>query len=341
MLDIDSLSGWPTPKSATLSRPLRITVCGAGAIGSVLAARLAVGGADVALLARNKRADQVESDGLTVESLAGEIHARPAVVRPGEQRDNDVLFLATKAEALAELVPTIQALSDDHTMIVPLCNGVPWWYFHGQESNEPLVRAVDPDGSLFFGVPAGQIVGSVVLLRCALAPDGRLRSESGERLILGDIVETRSTRCEALAGWLRRGGVDVTVSADVRRDVWSKVALNLATNPLSVVTGATLHDMFHDGRLSDVIAAILGETMALAEAYGRRPNLDIDQLMTIGRTAGHFMTSMAQDFGAGRPLELGSIVRAPLELAARVGLAMPVARAIARLAEQKAVTLKC
>jgi len=317
-------------------------VIGAGAIGSAVAARLTGAGHDVRLLARGARADLLERDGIRLSSPEGRIVARPQIIRSAQESPCDVLFLATKADALPGLVPTIARMAGADTLIVPLCNGVPWWYFHGETHERKPMAAVDPEELLFRNVDPAGIVGAVVLLRCTLDEDGGVSSQGAERLVLGEIMAGQNRdRIDDLAQVLAAAGFLAARSDDIRADIWAKVALNLATNPLSVVTGATLHEMFHDPQLAVVVSAIITETLGLAGAYGRRPAVSLEALMNIGKAAGPFMTSMAQDHANARPLELGAIAEAPFELAASAGVPMPVAQAIARLAMHKVTPAPC
>ena len=119
---------------------------------------------------------------------------------------------------------------------------------------------------------------------------------------------------------------------DIRERLWTKVALNLATNPLSVVTGTTLAQMFSDPLLQPLILAVANEVRVVAAAYGSRLTMDDQRMVTVGRAAGPFETSMLQDWRRGAPLELSAIAEACIDLGRDKGIEMPVSSAIASLA---------
>ena len=307
-------------------------VIGAGAIGSTVACRLAAAGQDVVLFARGARRDQVTRDGVGVRIGDSLQTARPTIADSGDPVPCDTLFLAVKADALPGLIPAIRAASHAETRIVPLCNGLPWWYRQRGAADAGLaVEAVDPDGRLAAAIDPTHIVGSVLFLRTALGADGIVLSQGDERMMLGNVT-AGDDAAAAIAAALDGAGIACSVVPSIRRALWSKVALNLATNPLSAVTRATLADMCADDHLRGIVRAILAETLEVAALDGEAPQQSADDLFAISSKAGPFLTSMAQDAIAGRPLELAAIAQAVLDLGASHGHAMPTARSVAALA---------
>jgi 2-dehydropantoate 2-reductase len=128
----------------------RICVAGVGAVGAMLAARLHAAGHTVSLLARGERLAQLRRDGLRADLAGLCVVAR---LSAGEQPDfgiQDIVFVATKAQGLAALLPTLGPLIGPRTLVAPLVNGIPWWYFQGAGGpfdGEPVL-AVDPTGAL-------------------------------------------------------------------------------------------------------------------------------------------------------------------------------------------------
>jgi 2-dehydropantoate 2-reductase len=107
---------------------------------------------------------------------------------------------------------------------------------------------------------------------------------------------------------------------------------NGSSNPLSVVSGATLDRLFAEPGLRALVETVMLEIMALGAGLGVRFPMDVQARIAVGQRLGAFRTSMLQDFDLGRPLELGAIADAPLELAERLRMPMPTTRLVRDLA---------
>jgi 2-dehydropantoate 2-reductase len=316
----------------------RICVAGVGAVGTTIAARLTAAGETVSLLARGPRLAQLRLDGLRVDFGIESMAVRP---RAGDRPDfgiQDIVFIATKAQGLAELLPTLGPLIGPQTLVAPLVNGIPWWYFQkaGGAFEGDTVAAVDPRGMLLDCIAAERIIGCVVYFTAQLLPSGSVSVMGDQRLVVGEISHGASARVDALSSLLSRAGITVKSSERIRDDLWTKVALNLATNPLSVVTEATLLDQFTDSKLLPIVRAVLEETAHVALGHDARFTMSLDEMIATGRRAGPFETSMLQDYRAGRPLELDAIGASVLELAHKISQNMPTTRLIVDLCAHRA-----
>jgi 2-dehydropantoate 2-reductase len=324
-----------------------VCVAGVGAVGTTIAARLAVSGLDVRLLARGARREQLRRDGVRVQFPDERIEARLAVSDRPDFGIQDVLLVAAKSHALPDLLPTLGPLVGPDTVVVPLVNGIPWWYFQGSGGpfENATVGSVDPQGALAAlgavtgGLLAGQhLIASVVYMTATLEPSGLATVLGRPRLILGELAQRRSERADRLAKLFTDAGLETVASDCIRNDLWTKVALNLATNPLSVVTEATLEEQFSDPRLLPLVAAVIAETERVARGHHARFSRPLEAMLETGRSAGPFATSMLQDYRAGRRLELDAIAGSVLELSEKIGLQMPVTQTIVALCAHRAAS---
>lgn len=314
----------------------RVAVVGAGAIGSLVAGRLAHAGLDVTLLARGERLSRLRAGPIAIRTPEGEVSIAIDARDDLPEASFDMLVTAVKAHSLPGLAPVLKAAAKPGAVLLPLVNGMPWWYFQDSDTPGGSVKAVDPQARLADSFAPANLVGAVVYARAALDEQGDVISQAAERFVLGPVCAGGDDATRVFAELMREGGFPVDVSDAIRREVWTKLALNLATNPLSVVSGATLESMARDPGLRAIVAGILTETFDLAERLGQRPEVDVAQLLDVCAAAGSFMTSMAQDYAKGVPLELGAIAEAVFEAAARCGHPMPMAQAIAVLAQYRA-----
>ncbi|MYB29314.1 MAG: oxidoreductase, partial [Acidimicrobiaceae bacterium] len=115
---------------------MRICVVGAGAIGGMMAARLAVAGHDVSVIARGEHLDAIRHQGLKLVEMDGSTTVAAGIAASddfGALGAHDAVILALKAHQIAAVADDLGRLCDDGTMIVPVQNGIGWWYFqrHG------------------------------------------------------------------------------------------------------------------------------------------------------------------------------------------------------------------
>jgi 2-dehydropantoate 2-reductase len=312
---------------------MRISIVGAGAIGTTIGVRLAMAGHDLSILARGATLRAIRERGLRLHDLEGSHTAQPrASEDPAALGRQDIVFVCTKTTALADVLPQLAPMLGPDTVVVPAINGVPWWFFDGAGAHRQPLAALDPDGVLARAVPAENLVGCVVYITAETLAPGEVRANNPHRLVVGEIGDRPGERARRLAALLSEAGIATEATECIRDVVWTKVLSNLSSNPLSVLTGATLEQIYGLPSMRPLVKKILGEAMLTAAAYGARLPFDPDTFMARGAGMGAVRTSMLQDYEAGRPLELAAIGDAVLELAARKGIPMETTADIIALA---------
>lgn len=300
---------------------MRIGIIGAGAIGGWVAARLAVIGERVSILARGATAASLLTGLELVENGASTI-VRPAVSTSAEVLgEQDLVILAVKAPALAEAAYAAEPMIGLATTILPMLNGVPWWF----AGDEPL-RAVDPDGAIAAALPMDRIVGCVVHAACRRDGPARVVVTNADKLILGDPDGGAGKRVQQLCSLFARAGIRPEPSDNIRGAIWYKLWGNATLNPLSALTLAT-SDRLH-AELRPFQLAAMAELAAVGAAIGCPVEQSGEERMAVTARLGPFKTSMLQDVEAGRPIELDALLGAPIELAHRAGVPVPTLEAL-------------
>lgn len=296
----------------------RIAVVGAGAIGGWVAAKLALAGEPVGMLARGDTLEALRSGGLRLTE--GET-PRTAEVRasddPAELGPQDVLVIAVKAPALAEAAEAARPMIRATTLIVPMLNGVPWWF-----TGEPLA-SVDPGGRIAAALPQAQVVGSVVHAACSRPAPNEVVVKHADRLILGEPGGGTGERIDELAALFERAGIRVERHDNVRRAIWYKLWGNATINPLSALTRSTADRLLADPALRSWMLEAMAELAAVGAAIGCPISESGEDRMAVTARLGAFKTSMLQDVEACRPIELEALLGAPREIAARAGVPTP------------------
>ena len=317
---------------------MRVCVYGAGAIGGYLAVLLARAGADVCVVARGPQLAAIQAKGLTLlagqETLQADVAATDAPAELGRQ---DIVIVTLKAHSLPAAVDGIRTLLHRDTAVVSAVNGVPWWYFHGLDSpfGERHVESVDPGGTVWRGVGPERAIGCVVYPSAEVVAPGVVRHLSDNRLILGEPHGDRSERVVTLAALFLAAGLKSPVRAQLRNDIWMKLWGNLAFNPLSALTHATLDVLATTPGTRAIAAAMMKEGQAVGEALGARFAVDVEKRIDGAAAVGAHRTSMLQDLLRGRPLETDALVGAVQELGALVGVRTPTIDLVHALLQQR------
>ena len=316
-----------------------ICVFGAGAIGGLLAARLEAAGNRVSIVARGAHLAAVQQDGLVLLSGGERIVTRPNAVPHGDAiGPQDYLILTLKAHSLEPALPQLAPLVGPGTTIVAAINGVPWWYGFGLPAPfaDRRVSSVDPAGALWAALPPAQCLGCIVYPAATIAAPGVIDHSYGDRFSLGEPDGTRSPRANALSVLMIASGLKAPVRPRIRDELWVKLWGNLAFNPISALTTATLDVITGDPGSRAVARAMMLEGQAVAEALGIRFAIDLEKRIDGAAEVGRHKTSMLQDLEMGRPLEIEAILGAVVELAGWVNVDAPICRTMLALVRQRA-----
>lgn len=282
-------------------------VLGAGSLGLLWSARLALAGQPVTLLLRSPEAlaawqaagsqvlfeHQGQCQSLTLHAaLAGD---------PAQQISH--LIVATKAQGVAAALQQVAAQLSEHCQLLMLQNGLGSQQWASQQfQGLPVLYASVTDGAWR---PAARHV---------------VWAGSGTTLI-------GSAGGSAEPHWLKQhlaGAIDWQWHPRIMDILWLKLAVNCAINPLSV-----LHDCLNGevpSRAGTRLPALIGELQSLLQAEG--------QSLLPGQLSGHIhqviertaqnSSSMRQDVHAGRPTEIDYILGHALHSARSHGLDTPM-----------------
>lgn len=316
-----------------------ICVFGAGAIGGLMAAKLEMAGTPVTVVARGPHYEAMRAKGLVLKSEGTETVTKPRVVNdPSSIGPQDYLVLTLKAHSLIPALAQIKPLIGPNTTIVTAINGIPWWYTYklGGEFEGRRIDSVDPGGALSAAFPPAQVLGSIVYPAAEIAEPGVIEHTYGDRFTLGEPDGSRSERAAKLSEMLIKAGLKAPVRPRIRDELWVKLWGNMAFNPVSALTGATLDKVIADPGTHAVCRAMMVEGQAVAEKLGVKFALTVDKRIAGGAEVGAHKTSMLQDLEKGRPLEIEALLGAVVEMSEWVGVDMPIGRALLALVRQRA-----
>src|SRR4051812_27575578 len=230
---------WPGTR---YRRVVRFVIIGAGAVGGVVAGRLAGSGADVVLVARGAHLEAIRRDGLLLREADGDsrhrlsAHPAPAGV---DWRPGDVAVLAVKS-------------NDTRSVLEQLPRGVPVVCLQNGVANERAALRLFPD---VYGIcvmlPSAHLEPGVVVAQCAPVP-GIL--DIGR--VPGGVDET----AREVAAHLVKAGFVAEPRPDIMRLKYTKLLMNLG-NAVEALCGRV------DG-IDEVAARLRAEGETVLRAAG-------------------------------------------------------------------------
>jgi 2-dehydropantoate 2-reductase len=307
---------------------VRIAVVGAGSIGGYLGGFLAAAGDDVTFIARGANLEAIRSHGMKVVTEDGrEVIAKNVRVfsKMSEAGPHDTVLLTVKAHQVSAVAGDLHHLCDANTSIVTMQNGIPWWYFqrHGGPYDGTPVLAADPDGSIARAVNPERIIGTVVYPAAVLEAPGVARVVEGKRFALGELDGSTTPRVQAIAARFTAAGFKAPISDNLRAEIWLKLLGNLAFNPISALTHATLQDLCRYPLTRELCVQMMTEAETIATKLGIAMRVGIERRIAGAEKVGAHKTSMLQDIEHGRPLEIEALVGAVIELGRLTGTPTP------------------
>jgi 2-dehydropantoate 2-reductase len=302
----------------------RICFLGGGAIGGILAGRLAgVEGLEVSLVARRPMVEAINRDGLRVLTEAGEIHSRPlAVERAEELGPQDCVFLTMKAQQVDGVLDSLPALLGPETVVLPPTTGIPYWFFHGAEGEfrDRRLPRIDPGGRHWAAIDPARVLSVVYWVAAEVVAPGVVRHHRARpNCPIGEPDGSISERALRLGRALEAGSVTAPVSPRIRDEIWIKMVNSLCWNPVACLTLARNREIAEWPEALETVRRMMTEADAIGERLGLTIPVPIERRLAHTGTTSHRM-SMLQDLERGRPLELAVLADSLAEMRALTGL---------------------
>ncbi len=272
---------------------MRIVVLGAGAMGSAIGALLSKAGNDVTLIDVWKEAvDAITSRGLKIQSKSGEISTVPvhAVGHPSSVKGSvDLILVFVKCYHTVDAVKSAASLIGEQTTVLSLQNG---W------GNGPRIAEVVGREKVLLGVCYHSAT--------VLGPGHVLHAGMGKTFV-GELDGKVTPRLREIASVLSAAGMEVVASNEVLKEIWSKLALNVATLPTQSTIRITADHLLDTEDMQHLLRELLREVVAVANAQGIP--LDFTERWEaitglLKKLAPNTKGSMLQDVESGRQTEI-------------------------------------
>jgi 2-dehydropantoate 2-reductase len=299
---------------------LKIAIIGVGAIGGYVGTRLAHAGDEVTFIARGSNLDALRTRGIRLIMGDGTEQAVPhvrATDNYAEAGPQDMVILAMKAHQVEAVAPQVPKLFGPDTVVVPMQNGIPYWYFHrypGPLANS-RVKSVDPNGVIWEHIPCERVIGCVVYPAAELVAPGVIKHVEGNRFPVGEPDGSPSERVTRVSQCFVNGGLQAPVLEDIRAEIWLKLWGNLTFNPISALSRATLASICQYPLSRTLAKDMMTEAQTIASKLGITFRVPLEKRIAGAERVGHHKTSMLQDVEAARELEVDALLGSVIELA--------------------------
>jgi 2-dehydropantoate 2-reductase len=299
---------------------MKIAIIGVGAIGGYVGIRLALAGEDVTFIARGANLEALRTRGIRMVNANGTEVAVPQVKATDKYAavgPQDIVILAMKAHQVEAVTGEVPKLFGPETVVIPMQNGIPYWYFHRHpgELQNTRVHSVDPTGAIYEKIPCERVIGCVVYPAAELVAPGVIKHVEGNRFPVGEPDGSSSARVAKVSQCFSNGGMQAPVLSDIRAEIWLKLWGNLTFNPISALSRATLADICQYPPSRAIAAAMMGEAQTVANKLGVTFRVSLEKRIAGAEKVGHHKTSMLQDVENARSLEVDALLGSVVELA--------------------------
>jgi 2-dehydropantoate 2-reductase len=280
---------------------MKISVIGAGALGTFYAAVMAASGQDVTLVCRERDVPVLQR-GITVTG-ALEVTARPTI--SSQPVLSDVVFVAVKSYDVAAAVKGIPVHAG--TLIVIIHNGL----------------GADEAASVVLG-PC-RVATGISYSGVTFVEPGKVRLAGYTETVLGSTDSSARDRLDVPLYALTRSGLKARIAGDVRAEQWKKMFANVGINAVTAITRLPNGGLLEVPELKALAAAAVTEAATVAGRAGIKPDVDPVALtfQVIRATAGN-QSSMLQDVARGKRTEIDALNGYVCELGRKCGVPTPV-----------------
>ena len=301
---------------------MSVAVLGAGALGTLFAARLAAADVPVTLVGRpGPHLDSIRKNGVRLQN-ATESSKLVDVTVTTQHHDvagADWLLVAVKSYDTAAAMADVEPVLDD-IPVLTVQNGL--------GNAETIATVVEPE----------QVLVGTTAHGASIPEPGTVRHAGTGKTVVGRYFAPNDDTVEAIAETLTAGGIATQVTDRPKDALWEKVLVNVAINAATALARVPNGHLVEYDPGNRLLTEATKEGTAVARAEGRTlPDDLIDRASTVARRTATNRSSMRQDLEAGSKTEIAALNGAIVVRGREHGIETPVNRTLTdlvRLAER-------
>lgn len=297
---------------------MKITVLGAGAMGSLYGGFLAEAGNDVWLLDTwEEHVETIREQGLFIEGISGErsIKTIHATTTPSDIGESDLVLVFVKSTVTDIAVREAQDIIGANTTLLTLQNGL---------GNIEKIASVVEKEKIIAGTTAH---GSTVL------GAGKIRHAGSGPTIIGEIDGSLTARIQAIVDVLNNANLETTVSDNVVGLIWDKLLVNVGINALTAITKLRNGQLIEFRETEEILEVAVNEALLVAKAKGIHLSYadPISHTKEVCQLTAKNKASMLQDVLHQRKTEIDMINGAIVREGEKLGIHTPINNVLTNL----------
>jgi 2-dehydropantoate 2-reductase len=279
---------------------MKISVIGAGALGTFYGTMLSSSGQDVTIVCREKDVEALKRGVSVTGSMEREAHPSIATSPP----PSDLVFVTVKAYDVGAAVRDIKIKPG--TLVVVIHNGL------------------GPDEEAASALGKGHVGVGVSYSGVTFLEPGKVRLAGYTETVLGSVEPEVREKLTAARDALEKAGLRARIADDVRAAQWEKLYANIAINPITAVTGLNNGMLLEVPELKALAVEAVAEAARVSKALGIKTGVDpLENTLKVIRDTYHNRSSMLQDVTRGKRTEIDALNGMICELGRRIGVPTP------------------
>jgi 2-dehydropantoate 2-reductase len=295
-----------------------ILILGAGALGSLIGARLSQTTADVHLLTTDlKHIGSILDRGLLVEEMDGSVqrYIMPAYDDPRSIATKfDLIIVTVKTYDTVAAVNSIAHCCHSSTLFLTLQNGIGNWENISSLTGKESV-----------------LVGSTAQGATMIEP-GMIRHGGNGQTSIGEFSGPPAGRVDSIVDLFCRARLDTRASTQMQKIIWEKLVVNIGINAITALTGT------RNGRIAELQSAralsqnAVYEAVQIAQKKGFPISEEIfNRVMAVAAATANNRSSMGQDVDRKKRTEIDAINGAIVQFGKELQVATPVNQTLTQL----------
>ena len=278
----------------------KIYVYGAGAIGSVLAAKLSEH-YDVTAVGNKEHVKAIRNTGLKVSGLENNTYNFRVATTITDIDHNSVVLLTTKAQDTEKAIKLIGKYIHLTTTIVCIQNGLGSEDVARNHVKCPVVRALT-------------YISSEMI-------------NPGQVKVVGMLPTYFEKKDQDIARLFDKAGLQTVVVNDLRQQIWKKLVFNCVINGLGTILGVS-NNQLDKPQLTDIKKSIVTECQSVAKLECINIDKNILDKINIFIKSSTNVNSTLQDLQRGKRTEVEYLNGAIVKLGKKHGIDTPVNKMI-------------